>query len=298
MRRARHRASPDARPGAVPRRLAQERVGRRCRVPPGPRPAPRRTRATKLGGVSAIRDQPLLAVRPHDVADRRRDDRLAGGQVLGRLGRADEPRRLVARERQQRHVPAGDVVRAARRRSSARGSGCSGAAAAPAGSILTTGPTSTICQSGRARGDAVEQREVHALVDHAEEAEPRARDRAPGRRIGARPARACAKCATSTLLGNGCTFGCGSRFASYSDWPPVNTRSARRSSSRLALSQRRAERRERGQLVHAVVDDRERRQMVGERAAPSACSTTARSLSMRSLRDQAVDRADAAVRTR
>ena len=46
-----------------------------------------------------------------------------------------------------------------------------------AGSIFTTGPSMTSCQSGRIAATAVDQLEVQALVDHAVEAEARPRDR-------------------------------------------------------------------------------------------------------------------------
>ena len=70
--------------------------------------------------------------------------------------------------------------------SSSRGSGCSARRGSVAGSILTTGPIITSCQSGPRCGDAGEQREVHALVDHAEEAKARMRDGRLVRRIAAR----------------------------------------------------------------------------------------------------------------
>ena len=71
--------------------------------------------------------------------------------------------------------------------------------------------------------------------------------------------------------------GAGRRFASYRLWPPVKTRSAPRISSRSRCRERRRRAGERGEFVHAVVDDRPRPQVPRERAAPSACSTRARS---------------------
>jgi hypothetical protein len=57
-----------------------------------------------------------------------------------------------------------------------------------AGSILTTGPIMKTCHSGWASASASTDPEVHALVDDAEENEPRSRDR---RLLGRdRPARA------------------------------------------------------------------------------------------------------------
>ena len=164
-------------PRARPRTSAR---GRRRPARPAARATPRSAAsiaATKASARVGDAGQPGLAVGAHDVADRGRDHRLAGREVLRRLGRADEAGRVVARERQQRHVPARDVAPAAPHRTSARGSGCSRAAAGSAGSILATGPTITNCQSGRGRGQAAEQREVDALVDHAEEAEARMGDR-------------------------------------------------------------------------------------------------------------------------
>ena len=65
-----------------------------------------------------------LAVAADHVGDRGRDDRAPGGQVLRRLGGADEAGRIVARERQQRDVPAREVERAAPRTAWARADGC------------------------------------------------------------------------------------------------------------------------------------------------------------------------------
>ena len=96
---------------AVPRRC---RRGRRASSRRGacarrrPRRGPPRGCDERLGRVGEVDD---VAVGLDDVADRGRDDGLAGGQVLGRLGRADEARRVVARERQQGDVPAGEVGR-------------------------------------------------------------------------------------------------------------------------------------------------------------------------------------------
>ena len=75
------------------------------------------------------------------------------------------------------------------------------------------GPTITICQSRARGGDAREQLEVDALVDHAEEAEPRVRDAGLVRRVERRR-RAAAKCAASTLLGNAVHVGVRARLAS------------------------------------------------------------------------------------
>ena len=58
-----------------------------------------------------------------------------------------------------------------------------------AGSIFTTGPSITRCQSGRAAATPSTQRDIHPLVDHAEEAEPRMRDRGLVGRIGRDPPR-------------------------------------------------------------------------------------------------------------
>ena len=84
-----------------------------------------------------------------------------------------------------------------------------------AGSILTTGPTITIDQSGRAAATASISAEVDPLVDDAVEAELRARRSPPGRRARPIAARACAKCATSTAEGKGWMSRWRSRLASY-----------------------------------------------------------------------------------
>jgi len=55
-----------------------------------------------------IGDGDHVAVRLHHVADRGADGRPAAGHVLQHLGRADELRRVVQRERHQADVPAAD----------------------------------------------------------------------------------------------------------------------------------------------------------------------------------------------
>src|SRR5688572_29157041 len=52
-----------------------------------------------------------VAVRPHDVGDWRRHNRLARGEVLWRLRRTDVPSGGVERERHHRDVPPRDVAR-------------------------------------------------------------------------------------------------------------------------------------------------------------------------------------------
>ena len=132
-----------------------------------------------------------------------------------------------------------------------------------AGSILTTGPTITICQPGSASASCGDQAEVEALVDHAEEAQPRrgrslALQRVRRARIDStRPCRtAVDKCSASTALGRQQHVRMQRRACdSYRLGPPVSTRCARFSSARLALAHLARRVLEGGQLVHAVVDD-------------------------------------------
>ena len=72
-----------------PTTLPRERVGLRHAARRVARPAPLARRDEVRGRVGDAH-QALLAVGSDDVADRGRHDRLAGGQVLRRLGRADE----------------------------------------------------------------------------------------------------------------------------------------------------------------------------------------------------------------
>ena len=105
-----------------------------------------------------------------------------------------------------------------------------------AGSILTTGPISTNCQSGRSAAAAAEQRDIHPLVDHAEEAEARARDRRLVRRDRLmRVARAREVRDVDAARERRGRSGAGARFASYRLWPPVKTTSASREQRALSL---------------------------------------------------------------
>ena len=138
--------------------------------------------ATNSSGVEAILHAFEVAVMAHDVPDRRRHHRLPAGEIFGRLGRRDELRRFVHRERHQRDVPARQIGRQLVDRSCRRGNGCWAASAGRLRAIFTTGPTITNDQSGRISATCAEQLGVEALVDHAVEAEPRAAAGLPGRR--------------------------------------------------------------------------------------------------------------------
>ena len=61
---------------------------------------------------------------------------------------------------------------------------------------------------GPRRGDAVEQVDVEPLVDARRRSRAAGAGSPPDRRARRAIRRACAKCATSTLLGNAWTFGC------------------------------------------------------------------------------------------
>ena len=90
---------------------------------------------------------------------------------------------------------------------------------------------------GRAFGDAVEQLDIEPLVDHAEEAKPRARQRSlVGRIVNCRRAPV-PKWARSTDDGNGWTLSWRSFLASYRLIPPVKTTSAASISSLLEREQ-------------------------------------------------------------
>ena len=198
--------------------------------------------------------------------------------LVGLMKRVDS----LQRERQQADVPAGEELRQQRRTAAGRGSGCSARCGSAAGSIFTTGPTITICHAGSASASAPSSVEVEALVDHAEEAEARRGDRAlqPLGRAPS-PARRRSRCGGEVrgvdALGKQCTLAWRSRLASYRLGPPVNTRSALFSSAVSRWQQLARRVLERGQLVHAVVDDGARRAARPAAAAPSACRTRRRS---------------------
>ena len=99
-----------ARPRPFPRGLGQKSVGLTQSFP---RVLRERRFDCSDEFIRVVRDsgQALDSVRPHDVPDRGGDNGLAGGEVLGRFGRADIAGGLVTGERQQRHIPPGDVRR-------------------------------------------------------------------------------------------------------------------------------------------------------------------------------------------
>ena len=55
--------------------------------------------------------QSKIAVGVNDIGNRGRHNRPAAREILGRLGRADVARGLVASERQHRDLPTGEVMR-------------------------------------------------------------------------------------------------------------------------------------------------------------------------------------------
>ena len=126
-----------------------------------------------------------------------------------------------------------------------------------AGSIFTTGPIITSDQSGRARRARVDQLEVHPLVDHAEEAEARARDAGQLRGIRQRAARA----AEMRRVDRG-------RESNARRMPAAlrleqaaaagEDQVGARQQAALQLQHRRRRAAEGGELVHAVIDDARR----------------------------------------
>ena len=147
------------------------------------------------------RDAHAIAVQRDHVGDRRADDGLSGRHVFERLGRADEARRLVERERHQAHVPRRherrqfgirllpEIVDVRRLRQRGR-------------IDLHDRPDIAELPLRPQRGDLAHELDVEALVDHAEEPEHRSAKRK--RSSAMRRSRAAEKCATSTLLGKQC----------------------------------------------------------------------------------------------
>ena len=95
---------------AVPRRSGQQAVGGR-QPSLGRRGADQHRLAGRNHVRRIARDSHAveLAVVPDDIDDRGGDDGPAGREVLGRLRRADEARRLVRCERHHGHVPTGQI---------------------------------------------------------------------------------------------------------------------------------------------------------------------------------------------
>ena len=129
-----------------------------------------------------------LAVMTDDIDDRRRHHRQTRGEILGGLGRADEPRRIVDGEGHQRDVPpagiGGELVVGLRAEIMDVG-----AARQIRRIDLDDGPDNDQRPMRPRVGDAGEQRKVHPLVDHAVEAEPRPREIGLVARIGGTRAR-------------------------------------------------------------------------------------------------------------
>ena len=141
-------------------------------TPPSDAAMIRSTLRTTSSGVQRDLHEALFAVGSHDVGDRRRDDRHAGCEEFRRLRRADEPRRLVHCERHQAGVPAGKIARQL-------------VVASPAEPVDVGSARKRrfVDLDHRAdhhelplrseRSKRADEVDVHALVDHAEEAEPR-----------------------------------------------------------------------------------------------------------------------------
>ena len=172
-----------------------------------------------------------LAVMAHDVLDRRRHHRLAAGEIFGSLGRRDELRRFVHRERHQRDVPARQIGRQLGDRSCRRDNGCWAASADRPRVIFTTGPTITNDQSGRISRDLGRAARCRSARRSRRRSRAAGAAGLPGRRGRTRRARALAKCARSTDDGKQWTLWWRSFFASYRLEPPVKTTSARSISS-------------------------------------------------------------------
>ena len=217
---------------------------------------------TKSATVSAIRTRPCCPYGTDHVADGRRDNGLARGQVLGCLRRADEARRFVARERQQRDVPPGDVCRQLFVRLGAEVVDVDGARQ-HRGVDLDDRSDDHDLPIGPRGGDARDEVDIHAFVDHAKESETRTRGARLVGRIGANLARApevrdvdAARERVNVRVQLALRFV--KRLAAGED-----DRCATKQ-LRLADFQRRGRVREGAQLVHAVVHDSVRRQLSGE----------------------------------
>ncbi len=160
--------------GAVPGELRQDRVD----VPQPGAPSAEGERALagrdELLGRTRDGDPVQLAIVPADIDDRGRHHGLASGQVLGGLGGADEPRRLVDGEGHQGDVPPGEI---------------GGKLVVGLGAqVVDVGP---LWQVGRVdlhdrahhhqapvrprSGQGVQELDVHPLVDHPIEAKTRMR---------------------------------------------------------------------------------------------------------------------------
>src|SRR5690606_7488262 len=130
-----------------------------------------------------VREIHDVAIRLRDVGDRRADDRPFRRHVLESLRRADESRRVVAREREKADIPSledtrqpgvlllAEVVeiRSARQRFRRD---------------LDAGPDEDDLPTGTRGRELADDRRVETLVDHAEEPETRATKRLLLDRLG------------------------------------------------------------------------------------------------------------------
>ena len=149
----------------------------------------------------------------------------------------------------------------------ARSNAGSARAAASAGSIFATGPTMQISHSGRAPPDARSRLDVEPLVDDAEESEPRPRERLHPPRASTRRRRRARNASRSTLLGKevDVAMAFAARFVKARAAAEHDVRDAQQRVLALhELSRRALERRE---LVHAIVDDEARLELLQQRNA-------------------------------
>ena len=212
--------------------------------------------------VAGDADAGQLAIVAHHVDDRRRHDRPPGGEIFGRLGRADEARRFVDRERHQRDVPAADI-----------------------GRQLVIGPAAEIVdvrapgQFGRIDlhhraddhdapvgsrvGDRRQQRQVHPLVDDAVEAEPRAGQRALVGRVR-QPAPRGGEMVAVDAGGEGMDVRVARALRLVQAVATGEHHVGRRHQVALEPGELGRGETEIGEFVHAVIDRARRPQMVGE----------------------------------
>ena len=186
--------------------------------------------------------------------------------------------RLVERERHQAHVPAGDQLRQQRVRLLAEVVEVGAARQRGLVDLHDRADHDDLpCRVGV--GDAGDEVEVEALVDDAEEAEARRGDAAL-QRLGARHRRAHRRsraapssARASTALGRQRTFGLAVALGLVEARPAGDDEVGALQQRGLALAHLARRVLERGELVHAVVDDRARRAGRRAAAAPSACRT-------------------------
>jgi hypothetical protein len=127
-------------------------------------------------------DEVLVSVGLHDVTDGGRDDWPARGEVLERLGGADELRPVVPGERHHRDVPSRDVRRELSVQLEAEPVDVR-AAGERGGVDLHDRTDEDEVEVRPQAGDAVHELEIETLVDHAEEPDARPRDRGLVQRV-------------------------------------------------------------------------------------------------------------------